>query len=353
MTHMANSTVQFGFVCHPLDYSDLYRFEPDYRGQPLDALEEIRLRSKPVLLGGFDGIRLPQGGEISGLLFSILFLPHEILRMSPSQVRKRLVNVAKLARDAGCVNLGLGSYWSVWGNGGLSLARRTALPVTSGATLSAVSTVATIERACQQLDKDLASQQVSIVGASGAIGRLMTYLLRTKVASLSLVGRRPQALTQVAESFELPAYQAHTSLADGVRDCGVVIFCTNSPGDMSDECELADDCLVCDVSRPRNFSRSSMGHGRRMTVIDGGLVRPPGMSRTTFDIRLPRGLVYPCVAETMILAAKGVTEPFSLGRKVPVGHLEKMRQWAEELGFETSEPLSFGSTLRQQVEAPT
>ena len=337
--------IKFGFVCHPLDMSDLYRFEPGYRGQSLQALQEIRRRSKPVLLGGFDGIKTHTGIDISGLLFSILLLPHEILQARPRDIRKRLLEVVQLARESGCVNLGLGSYWSVWGNGGKSLVKKASLPITSGATFSALASVQTIKRAIDMLGRDLASQRIAIIGATGAIGRLMTLCLASQARSLSLIARHTVALKILAGETKSANCSCHTSIQEGVRDCDVVIFCTNTPDDLTGKCIFSPGTLICDISRPRNFHKTSLSHHVGVLAVDGGIIIPPGKCHTTFDIRLPHGMVYPCVAETMILAAMGVQEPFSLGRDISAEKLSKMEKWAKEQGFKVSPPLSFGTPL--------
>ena len=74
-------------------------------------------------------------------------------------------------------------------------------------------------------------KRIAIWGATGSIGRACALLLGKDVASLSLVGRRPDALSDVADEVKQETNadaDCFTDVAEGTRDADIVIAVTSA-----------------------------------------------------------------------------------------------------------------------------
>ena len=69
-------------------------------------------------------------------------------------------------------------------------------------------------------------------------------------------------------------------------------------------------------------------------VREGGVIRLPGDGYISFNCSLPRGHVYACMAETMMMAMEQRYHDVSLGFDLSLEHMLDMERLASELGFE-------------------
>jgi predicted amino acid dehydrogenase len=183
---------------------------------------------------------------------------------------------------------------------------------------------------------DLPAARAAILGATGSIGRACALLLAPQVASLSLVGRRADALETLAGEV---APQAHsdpelfTEVAAGLQGADIVIAVTSALDAIIGPGDVKPGAVVCDVARPRNASRALAERRDDVLVIDGGAVAVPGEVDFGFDFGFPPGLAYACMAETMILALESRFEDYSLGPEMRLEQVQEMGALARKHGF--------------------
>jgi predicted amino acid dehydrogenase len=96
---------------------------------------------------------------------------------------------------------------------------------------------------------------------------------------------------------------------------------------------LGAGTIVCDVALPPNVAASVRKTRDDVLILSGGLVAPPGRPELGFRFGLPAGLVYACMAETMILALEGRLESFTLGRSIQLDRVAEIDRLGAKHGF--------------------
>jgi predicted amino acid dehydrogenase len=74
-------------------------------------------------------------------------------------------------------------------------------------------------------------------------------------------------------------------------------------------------CVITDVARPLDLSAEDVARRPDVLVVESGEIELPGQVSMK-DIGLPPGVVYACLAETIVLALEGRYETFTVGRSI-------------------------------------
>ena len=75
-----------------------------------------------------------------------------------------------------------------------SLSKNLSIPVTTGDSYTIAIAVQAVEQAAIEMEIDIQNAKAAVVGAKGAIGRVCAEILSDKVAEITLIGRREEAL---------------------------------------------------------------------------------------------------------------------------------------------------------------
>jgi acetylornithine/succinyldiaminopimelate/putrescine aminotransferase/predicted amino acid dehydrogenase len=135
-----------------------------------------------------------------------------------------------------------------------------------------------------------------------------------------------------------------------VRQAHAVVTATSATGTVIGPADLRPHAVVCDVSRPANVSRECMAARPDVLVIDGGVIAvPEGSALGQFG--MGEGLVYACMAETMMLTLAGHLQHTSLGADLSPQTLRQLRSLADEHGFRVAKLRSFGRPLEDALYA--
>jgi len=348
----------FAFVIHPIDPKrDVSRKFP-LLGKLLSEkqIDYFSTFFPPVYLSQIEGIRSQATGkQIRGWFIACPYTPRRMMELPVETVYRKIVQTGQMAERLGAKILGLGAYTSVVGDGGISIANRLSIPVTTGDSFTVAVAVKAVLRAAAEMR--IASHQATavIVGATGAIGRVCAQMLAGKVAKLYLVGRDLQKTEQVAREVIAvhPAAQVVPALdINVVREAQLVLTVTSNTESLIHSEHLQPGSVVCDVSRPRDVSAEVAAHRKDILVIDGGVVDVPGPVNFNFDFGFPPGKAYACMAETMALALEGRFESYTLGKKISPQQVEEIDTIAARHGFKLSGFRSFEKNVSaEQIEA--
>ncbi len=340
----------FAFIIHPIDPKrDVARKYP-LLGKVLseEAIHFVCRFWPPVKLSHITGARSQAtGAEIEGWLIAVPYTPQRMLSLPPETVYRKIVAAGKLAERLGAQILGLGAYTSVVGDGGVTIARRLDIPVTSGDSYTAALAVQATREAARLMDINLAQAIVAVVGGAGAIGAAVAQLLAPDAGRMLLIGRQTDPLQGVAEKVRRAGcrdVQISTVVSDVVA-AQVVVTVTSSGGNLIQPEMLRRGAVVCDVSRPRDVAHHVIQARDDVLVIDGGLVRVPGNVDFGFDYGLPPDLTYGCLAETMTLAFEGRLEDYSLGKNLSLEQVQEIDTLATRHGFALAALRSFEHKL--------
>lgn len=408
---------RFTFFAHPSEVDDLIKFLPPSL-QKLSAEQESRLKtwlkpvcetcSAPAVVYHIPKIRSKAGGYVEGWLICNLLTPQQMMRLSRPE-RNRVANsFVSLSKALKADVIGLGGYSAVITNAGESLAD-CGLRVTSGNSLTAMVSSASLKATLSALGKNLGELKVGVVGASGSVGYLVCKALSFHCKELTLFGnpRNPGAiaalkgiagelycellqrrngysgkivetLDKIVEAAPVPepllsaaSKQDWTQLYDWINNqaealglphgpirittdlstylplMNAVVSATSQGYSFIEPTLLATDAVVCDSARPADVVSSVSSRRSDVLVYEGGLVRFPEAIKfgVSNQANQPAGLGFACLVETIVLAMSQVDRNYSIGRRITLPEAEEVFELALKHGFEANVPVKQAAAL--------
>ncbi|GAU68921.1 hypothetical protein SSP35_09_01650 [Streptomyces sp. NBRC 110611] len=247
-------------------------------------------------------------------------------------LRRTVLDAVDLGVSLGAEVIGLGGHTSIVTNAARDVVE-SGIKVTSGNSLTAACAYDLLR--LQLADSD-GPRRVGVVGGIGNIGAVMAELIAPHCDSMVLVGRpgSGRRLATVAERLEGGADISIAEDMSALRDCPIVISATNAAEPVILPGHLADDrkVLVCDLAVPGDVHLSVAGLSN-VTLVSGGRIQLPGVQTPHFPgLTLPPGILYSCMAETMLLGFEPETPSSSYGGLTSAGVLAA-RDLAARHGF--------------------
>jgi fatty aldehyde-generating acyl-ACP reductase len=336
---------RFAFIIHPLTPKDAARKYPIARYVPDRLLEEFLKRKTPVVASKITGIRSLAGAETEGWFIGCPLTPKLMTEtMSLEKVYDRISECARIAADQGAEIIGLGAFTSVVGDGGITVAQRSPIAVTTGNSYTVATAIeGALEAACM-VGVDTAQATLAVVGATGSIGRTCAKMLGREFGRTLLVGRDLEKTQALAD--ELPGAEATVDVAR-VAEADLVISVTSSDAAIILPEHLRPGAVVCDVARPRDVSVRVAKERPDVLVVEGGVVAVPGDVEFGINFGFPPKTAYACMSETIMLALENRPESFTLGKEVSVEQVEETRRLAQKHGFKLAGFRSFEKAVDQ------
>jgi len=348
---------RYAFVIHPLHLGQVLS-HPALRWArvlPNEFVERLAALLPPFQLSHITGGRSPATGQrIEGILLSLGSTPRQMLTRPPRFTYDRLVRAARRAERGGARILGLGAYTKVVGDAGLTVAREAALPVTSGNSLTVAATLETAKVAARRMGlHDLTSGRAMIVGATGSIGSVCSRLVARAIRRVVLVSIEPERLAALKAKIEseTPGAEVVTALESRTHlpDCDLVITATSAFGQRVLElAHCKPGAVVLDVALPTDISAEEAAVRPDVLVVESGEVVIPGPIDLGYDVGLPRGVAYACLAEAALLAMDGTFECYTLGRDIEVERVKNIFRLFRKHGLRIAELRSFGRELSEE-----
>lgn len=115
-----------------------------------------------------------------------------------------------------------------------------------------------------------------------------------------------------------PRAQIHlaTTPGDHLADMDAIVTATSGAGKrVLDIMQVKPGCVITDVARPLDLSAEDVAKRPDVMVVESGEIQLPGNVKMR-DIGLPPGVVYACLAETIVLALEGRFENYTVGRNI-------------------------------------
>ncbi|MBX3095454.1 MAG: hypothetical protein KF812_01195, partial [Fimbriimonadaceae bacterium] len=305
---------RFAFVLHPISVKDTARKYPIAKYLPDSWVESAMAKMSPRLVSEITGITGKNGSEASGVFIGLPLTPRQMIETLPlERVYDRIVQCAELAHREGAKIIGLGAFTSVVGDGGITVANRSPIAVTTGNSYTVATAIQGTLKACELLGINLEEAHLAVVGATGSIGKTCATLLSPSFARTYLVGRDQARTEELAVSL---TNARGTTDIEVIRDADVIVTVTSSDSEVIEPAHLKVGAVVCDVARPRDVSVRVAKERPDVLVIEGGVVAVPGEVDFRFNFGFPPKTSYACMAETMMLALEGRYENFTLGKDV-------------------------------------
>lgn len=324
--------MRFAFIIHPFKAKDVARKYPIAKYFPDSLIEAILLKKSPVVISEIKGLKSKTGAEAEGMFIGLPLTPKQMMGTVPlEQVEKRIIQCTELAAKEGAQIIGLGAFSAVVGDGGITIAKGSPIPVTTGNSYTVTTAIQGVEKACGLVGLDMKSSTLAVVGATGSIGKTCARVLSRSFGETIVIGRDPERTRKIGE--EVGASKSSTDIND-IQSADAVITVTSADNPIVDPEHLKPGAIVCDVSRPRNVSERVSKERPDVLVIEGGVVKVPGQLDLGFDIGFPPGTAFACMCETMMLGLENRAENYTLGKNVSVEQVDETAGWAEKHGFE-------------------
>lgn len=324
---------RFAFVVHPLSQDYLKKIKPVgwvsrlLPRSTMDTIEKVMAYSPPFVYSKVTGVKSPSGTEAEGWLIAIGATPRQMLSHSPEFTNARLLKAADIAKKLGAQIVGLGALTKAMGDAGVTVARLSDIPVTTGNSYSASAALWAAAEAVRRMDLIKMTRgkkfkaKTMVIGATGAIGSVCSKLLATAFDEVYIVDVYDAKLLALRESIlnEIKNVNVHvTTRADKyLADMDVIVTATSVPPGKKvlDIMKVKPGCVITDVNRPLNFTVKDARRRPDVLIIASGEIQLPGQPEMK-DIGLPPGVAYASLAEAIVLALEGRFENFSVGREI-------------------------------------
>lgn len=345
---------RFAFVVHPLSIKDIHA-HPSYRFTrflPAALVEKSAALMPPVCLSRITGIQSPTTGQrAEGYLYALFATPRQMLAHAPEFTYKRVEKIARLAHAKGAGILGLGAFTSVVGDAGVTIASESPIAVTSGNSLTAAAAIEAARAGARKMSLGEFDQcRIMVVGATGSIGSACARLLAEETNFLVLVSRSDEKLAALKQRIhqQNPTVniETTTNAGDFLPACDVIISATSAFGQrVLDVSQCKPGAVVCDVARPHDINEAEAALRPDILVIDSGEIKLPGEVDIGYNIGLEPGIVFACMAETILLTLEGRYENYTVGRNLDTQKAKELLQLFHKHLFQLAPLRSFDRAI--------
>ena len=341
---------KFGFIIHPISAKkDVARKYPIAKFLPESFIEYVMTYKSPVFVSNIEGIKSPAGKEAEGVFVGCPLCTRQFMTLNPEFCYKRIIQTVKLAEEHGAKICGLGAFTSVVGDGGITVAKNSNIAITTGNSFTISTAIDGSLAGAEILGKDPADSNISIVGASGSIGRTCALIYSDFAKNITLVGRNIEKLNNVKNELNPSANVKVTNdVKEGICDADIVVTVSSAVDSIIEPDFIKSGAVICDVARPRDVSVKVAKERNDVLVIEGGVVSVPGDVDFHFNFGFPKKTAYACMSETMILALEGKYENFSLGKELSVEKVKEIKALSEKHGFVLSGFRSFEKAVSDE-----
>ncbi|MCI0648045.1 MAG: serine carboxypeptidase [Chloroflexi bacterium] len=326
---------RFAFVIHPLSINFIHKYPP-FRWTkflPDKLVERVAATIPPLYMSRITGVQSPTTGQkVEGYLITLGGTPRELMRRDPGFVYRRLIRASRMAERYGARIMGLGAFTSVVGDAGVTVAQKADIAITSGNSLTVAATLEAAKQAVVKMGNSLDRAHegtVMIIGATGSIGSVCSRLLAQAGPTVILVAPRPEKLIDLKRTIEAETPGARviiSTTADEYVDRADLIVTTTTALNtrIVDITKCKPGAVICDIARPPDITAEEAALRPDVLVIESGEILLPGEPDFGYDIGLPPGVAYACLAETALLAMEGRFEDYTLGRNIEIERVKEI-----------------------------
>ena len=320
---------RFAFVIHPLSQEYIRKGFPIPKGTPkfiMDQVESLAAHMPPMVYCKMENIVSPSGAEAEGWLITVGGTPKEMLARSPEFTYSRLLAASRMAERMGAQIMGLGAFTKVVGDAGVTVARRSRLPITSGNSYSASGALWAAADAMRRMGlvqlhpkTKKVMAKTMVIGASGSIGSVSARLLAMAFDEVVIAGRDMKKLDELKASILEDTPNAKVTCSTDydslLGEMDMIVTSTSGAGKkILDITKVKPGCVITDVARPLDLPPEEVAKRPDVLVIESGEIELPSKVKGLKSIGLPHNIVYACLAETIVLALEGRFEVFTIGR---------------------------------------
>ncbi len=343
---------KFAFIIHPLELEDFTRKYSWADKLPDTIIEGFTRVLPPVTASHITGVRSIAGKEIEGYFVGCTLTARQMLTLPTRKVIKKIIKAGQKAEELGAQIIGLGAFTSVVGDKGITIARELDTPVTTGNSYTVATAIEGTKLAVEKMGYNLEDLTVTVIGATGSIGRAVSLILSMDLKNLILVARNEENLKSLQEEINYinpeVVVSYTTKVNEALKSSKVIISSSGAVEALINPETLLPGSIVCDVARPRDVAAMVGRERDDVLVIEGGIVEVPGDVKFNFDFGYPPKTAYACMAETMLLTLEGRFEDYSLGPDIDIEKVRETVIMARKHGFKLAGLRSFERALTEE-----
>ncbi|MFW6287761.1 MAG: shikimate dehydrogenase [bacterium] len=340
---------KFAFIIHPLELEDFYRKFSWADKLPDSVLERFVRMIPPIKASHITGIKSITGKEIEGFFVGVPLTSKQMLTMPTEKVLKKIIKAGKKAEELGADIVGLGAFTSVVGDKGITVASELDIAVTTGNSYTVATAIEGTKLAAEKMGHKLKDSTMTVIGATGSIGRAVSLILSMDVKQINLVARTQEKLKTLEDDIKQLNSNVEvmytTDVGEAVKQSEIIISASGAVQSLIDTAHLQPGAVVCDVARPRDVAVKVGRERDDVLVIEGGIVDVPGPVNFNFNFGYPPGTAYACMAETMMLTLEEKFEDYSLGPIIDIDKVRETLAMAGKHGFRLAGIRSFERAL--------
>ena len=341
---------KFAFIIHPLSKSQIAQIpglEFLKKTPLLDVAENVASKLPGYHYCKITGIKSDfNGKEVQGDLFLIPSTPKMLLTNPAEKVYDSLTKLCEMAHKNGAKLIGLGAYTKIVGDAGVTVNRRSPIPVTTGNSLSSAATLWAASYGIDKMGMVEKKDQhylgtCMVIGATGSIGKICAKILSRQWQRIIVVAPRPYKVLELVSQLKEFAPEAEvlgtTNPNKYSMESDLIITSTSAQGERILDIDLVKPgCVICDVSRPFDISLDDAAKRPDVLIIASGEVELPGDVKIEKTIGLEGETVYACLAETALLTMEGMFESFSLSRDLSYEKVVQIDRLSRKHGIRLS-----------------
>ncbi len=332
----------FAFFIHPLNINDLYRAISDLQNKSVEFIESVIKFIDPFVAVEME-IETMISEKVYGLFIVIPLLAKQFIDDEKLAMSK-LIKASKLAIKFGAKIVGLGAFTSVVGKAGMSLVKTfgNTLYFTSGASYTIASSLEALNMTIEEKKLNKSDLVVSVIGATGAIGKSIVKLIHSDYKKLFAIARNKSRLNALKNEIKSDKIIITTDIQNACINSDIIITATSNPNEMIFPHYLKDQAIICDISMPHNTSKEVIEKRKDVTILEGGIIELPSepkfkklFNNLSWDdiIGYPKNNVLACMAETIILTAEEKYQNYSIGRNIDEKKIREIDSLAKKHGF--------------------
>ncbi|HVS79843.1 MAG TPA: hypothetical protein VHF05_02600 [Candidatus Paceibacterota bacterium] len=337
---MSKPLDKVGFLVHSRDLRDFKRKFPILKYFPERALLFLTKLAPPIVVSKITGLVSAEGSPVEGFVLGIPMTAKQMMEDRAAALRK-IKQAVRLAERKGVGIIGLGALTASFSRGGLDVAGTTKVGVTTGRAYTVKTVTEYVLHAVGLFGIDLGNVRIAIVGAAGAIGSGCAKILaKHGVRNFLLIDleRKAEHLKRHMEDITGRHLGARIEISHRIGDIkgwDIVIAATNAPEVLIKPDDLLPGAIVVNDAQPSDISPEVLDMDDTL-VIEGGVIRTPGIS-CNFNMGLARrNDNFCCLGEALVLAHQGRFADFALG-ELDMKLIEEITAKAKTLNMTISE----------------
>ena len=334
--------INFAFIVHSRDRSDLPRKFPWLRYLPNKLFDFLTLKLPPFVVSKITGLTTSAGKGVTGIVVGIPMTAVQLLEQRTVAVRK-IISAVKLAQSKGAIYVGLGAMTASLSRGGKDVIDNiSGVYVTTGRTYTVMNIVRYVEYCLRRFDLNIKTVCVGIVGAAGGIGSGVAIALAHIGIKHFVLIDIERKLTHLEKYISIIERHSKDLTIDvihkvsSIAQCQIVISATSSPEVVIKSEDVNSGTIIINDAQPSDISPEIIHKRNDVLLIEGGVLKSNTIS-CNFNFGLAgTNDIFSCLAETLWLSYWGIKKHHSVD-EFSLDLYSQMKADSDKMGFYISE----------------